>query len=124
MVEEVDRTVKEVARDLGISADLLYKWRRILLLPGKRENESLKEEIINKDLCSPQEPGSLMITANLHVMAEYAGVNKPRIACLLKLKRIGLKCRSVKKFKVTTDSNDHKSVAPDHLERYSKRVVG
>ena len=64
MVQESDRSIASIARDLGIHPNLLYKWRDELLVdpehafPGKgklkpedeelrklrRENEILKEE--------------------------------------------------------------------------------
>jgi transposase len=64
MVQESDRSIASIARDLGIHPNLLYKWREQLLadpdhaFPGKgklkpedeelrklrRENEILKEE--------------------------------------------------------------------------------
>lgn len=64
MIEDSDRSVASIARDLGIHPNVLYKWRDQLLadpdhsFPGKgklkpedeelrklrRENENLKEE--------------------------------------------------------------------------------
>ena len=64
MVQESDRSIASIARDLGVHPNLLYKWREQLLadpdhaFPGKgklkpedeelrklrRENEILKEE--------------------------------------------------------------------------------
>ena len=64
MVQETDRSIASIARDLGVHPNVLYKWREQLLadpdhaFPGKgklkpedeelrklrRENEILKEE--------------------------------------------------------------------------------
>jgi len=56
MTEETGRTVKEVARDLGISADLLYRWRvsyrerKELAFPGNGKEALTPEEARVREL--------------------------------------------------------------------------
>ena len=59
--------------------------------------------------------GSPMITADLHDDLEFSHVSKNRVARLMR--EMGLKCRTVKKFVVRTDSKHNEPVAPNLLDR-------
>lgn len=59
--------------------------------------------------------GSPMITADLHDDPEFARVSCPRVARMMR--KMGLKCRTTKKFVVTTVSKHDKPVAPNLLNR-------
>ena len=56
-----------------------------------------------------------MITADLHEDPEFSKVSRPRVA--RHMKKMGLKCRTVKKFVVTTDSKHKEPVSPNLLDR-------
>ncbi|MDM8538914.1 IS3 family transposase, partial [Desulfobacterales bacterium HSG17] len=59
--------------------------------------------------------GSPMITADLHDEIEFSDVGKNTVASLMR--DMGLKCKTVKKFVVTTDSKHKEPVASNHLNR-------
>lgn len=58
---------------------------------------------------------SLIITEDLHNIAEFAHGSRPRVARLMK--EMGLRCRTVRKFIATTDSKHTEPVAPKLLNR-------
>ncbi|PQP33012.1 hypothetical protein C6A36_01450 [Desulfobacteraceae bacterium SEEP-SAG10] len=59
--------------------------------------------------------GSPMMTADLHEDPEFSKVSRNRVA--RHMKEMGLKCRTVKKFVVTTDSKHKEPVSPNLLDR-------
>ncbi len=59
--------------------------------------------------------GSPMITADLREEPRFCKVGKNRVAMIMK--ENGLQCKSVKKFKVTTDSRHNNPVAENILNR-------
>jgi putative transposase len=59
--------------------------------------------------------GSPLLTADLREDPEFSQVSRNRVARLMK--EMGLKCRTVKKFAVTTDSKHNEPVAPNLLDR-------
>jgi putative transposase len=59
--------------------------------------------------------GSPIITADLREEPEFSNVSRNRVARLMK--EIGLKCKTIKKFVVTTDSKHSEPVAPNLLDR-------
>jgi len=59
--------------------------------------------------------GSPMITADLQDDPGFSKVSRPRVARIMR--EMGLKCRTVKKFVVTTDSKHKEPVAPNLLDR-------
>jgi putative transposase len=59
--------------------------------------------------------GSPIITEDLREAPEFASVSRPRVARLMK--KMGLKCKTVRKFIATTDSKHSEPVAPNILNR-------
>lgn len=59
--------------------------------------------------------GSPLITADLHEDRQFSSASRPRVARYMK--EMGLKCKTVKKFVVTTDSKHTEPVAPNLLNR-------
>jgi putative transposase len=59
--------------------------------------------------------GSPIITADLREDPEFSRVSRNRVA--RHMRDMGLKCRTVKKFVVTTDSKHNEPVAPNLLDR-------
>jgi len=93
----------------------LITWRNIPLSPRRIENEKLKIGI--KELFASHNGmvGSPIITADLHDAPEFSKVSRPHVARLMR--EMGLKCRTVRKFAVTTDSKHSEPVAPNLLDR-------
>jgi len=79
------------------------------------ENERLKRRIRELFARHNGMAGSPMITADLHDDPEFSRVSRNRVARLMR--EMGLKCRTVKKFVVTTDSKHNEPVAPNLLDR-------
>ena len=111
-------TVKKMCRVLEVSSSGYYRWRRAPLSARQRENGRLKEEIRRIYAFHFGKAGSPLITADLHDREEYAKVSRPRVARLMK--QMGLRCRSIKKYKVTTESRHSQPVEPNLLDRRFK----
>lgn len=107
--------VMKMCHALTCSQSGYYRW---LKRPeGKRHqtNQRLKQRI--KELFHEHNSmaGSPMITADLRAEDEFSNVGKNRVARLMKEE--GLKCKTVKKFIVTTDSKHNEPVAENLLSR-------
>ncbi len=107
--------VKKMCHVLKVSLSGYYRWRTAPLSWRQRENARLKSQI--KELFARHNgmAGSPLITADLHDNPEFSRVNRNRVARLMR--EMDLRCRSVKKFVVTTDSKHNEPVAPNLLDR-------
>ena len=107
--------VKKMCHMLKVSQSGYYRWRKAPLASLKIENEKLRTRINELFAEHNGMVGSPMITADLHDDPEFSKVSRPRVA--RHMKEMGLKCRTVKKFIVTTDSKHKKPVSPNLLDR-------
>lgn len=107
--------VKKMCHVLRVSQSGYYYWRKAPMSLRQTENERLKGRI--RELYEKQNSmvGSPMITSDLHDDPEFSKVSRPRVARLMR--EMGLKCRTVKKFVVTTDSKHNEPAAPNLLDR-------
>ncbi len=107
--------VKKMCQVLSVSPSGYYRWRKSPVSNQKIENKKLQELI--KDLYSQHEgmAGSPMITADLRENPDFLNISRNRVA--RHMKKMGLKCKTVKKFVVTTDSKHTEPVAPNLLDR-------
>jgi len=108
--------VKKMCRVLNVSQSGYYRWRTAPLSSRENEKKRLRKRI--KELFFEKHKGmagSPMITADLREFPEFSHVSRPRVA--RHMKEMGLKCRTVKKFVVTTDSKHSEPVAPNLLDR-------
>ncbi len=107
--------VKKMCHVLKVSQSGYYRWRNAPLSPRQVKNKRLKGLI--KELFAQHNgmAGSPIITADLHDEPEFSNVSWQRVARLMR--EMGLKCRTVKKFVVTTDSKHNEPVAPNLLDR-------
>ena len=62
-----------------------------------------------------------MLTADIREDSEFSGVSRTRVAC--HMKEMGLKCRTVKKFVVTTDSKHNKPVAESFFHTIKTQMI-
>lgn len=106
---------KKMCQVLDVSPSGYYRWRIAPFSPRRIENENLKIGIKNLFARNNGMAGSPMITADLHDDPALAKVSRPRVARLIRER--GLKCRTVNKFVVTTDSKHHEPVTPNLLDR-------
>ncbi len=108
-------TMKKMCQVLSVSMSGFYHW--INRIPSIRasENERLKDRILELFSEHKGMAGSPMITADLHDDPEFCDVGENRVARLMK--EMGLKCKTLKKFVVTTDSKHNEPVAPNLLNR-------
>jgi len=107
--------VKKMCHALEISKSAYYRWQQAPLSPRKLENDRLRKRI--KELFEQHKGmiGSPMLTADLHDDLSFQKISRNRVA--RHMKEMGLKCRTVKKFVVTTDSKHNEPVAPNLLDR-------
>lgn len=107
--------VKKMCQVLQVSPSGYYRWRNAPLPLRAIEKERLKTRI--RELFSGHDgmAGSPLVTADLHDDAEFSKVSRPRIARLMC--EMGVKCRTVRKFVVTTDSKHNEPIAPNLLAR-------
>jgi len=107
--------VKKMCHTLQVSQSGFYRWLTAPLSSRQIENERLKKRIRELYAKHNGMAGSPMITADLHDDPEFSRVSRNRVARLMREMR--LKCRTVKKFVVTTDSKHNEPVAPNLLDR-------
>jgi len=107
--------VKKMCHILKVSQSGYYRWRKAPLSSLKIENERLRARINELFTEHKGMVGSPMITADLHEDPEFSKVSRNRVA--RHMKDMGLKCRTVKKFVVTTDSKHKEPVSPNLLDR-------
>lgn len=107
--------VKKMCHMLKVSQSGYYRWRKAPLSSLKIENEKLRARINELFEEHKGMVGSPMITADLNEDPEFSKVSRNRVA--RHMKEMGLKCRTVKKFVVTTDSKHKKPVSPNLLDR-------
>lgn len=107
--------VKKMCQSLDVSMSGYYHWCKAPISSRKLANLQLKSRI--KELYQEHNEmvGSPMITADLRSEPEFFNVSRPRVARLMK--EMELKCKSTKKFVVTTDSKHNGPIAPNLLNR-------
>ena len=107
--------VKKMCHVLSVSQSGYYRWRKAPVSTRKAEKKKLQSRI--KELYAEHKGmiGSPMLTADLRDDAEFSKISRNRVA--RHMKEMGLKCRYVKKFAITTDSKHGKLVAPNLLDR-------
>ena len=107
--------VKKMCLVLSVSQSGYYRWLKAPQSSRKIESEKLKARIKEIYFKHKGMVGSPMITADLREDPEFSRVSRPRVARYMK--EMGVKCRAIKKFVVTTDSKHNEPVAPNLLNR-------
>ncbi|SDU11397.1 IS3 family transposase, partial [Desulfobacula phenolica] len=92
-----------------------YQWRNRIPSARSRQNDRLKQCIFKLFSEHNGMAGSPMITADLHDDPDFCNVSENRVARLMR--KMGLKCKTLKKWVVTTDSKHNEPVAPNLLNR-------
>ena len=105
--------IEKMCKVLKVSRSGYYSW--VSHKPSKREveNRELLDQIGKIHKQSKQTYGSPRITAELRSRHIYA--SRPRVARIMK--KAGLRSKTVKRFKVTTDSKHHYRVVENLLNR-------
>jgi putative transposase len=106
-------TVKKMCHVLKLSLSGYSRWSKAPLSSWQIEKENLKERIREIFAKHNGMVGSPMVTADIHDDPAFSKVSLPRVARLMR--EMGLKCGTVKKFVVTTDSQHNEPVAPDQI---------
>jgi len=107
--------VKKMCHVLKLSQSGYYRWSTAPVSSRQIEKENLKSRIRELFAKHRGMAGSPLITADLREDPSFSKVSRPRVARLMR--EMGLRCRTVKKFVVTTDSKHNEPVAPNLLER-------
>ncbi len=105
--------VKKMCQALQVSQSGFYCWTKTPLSPRKQENTRISKRI--KEIYNAHNGmvGSPIVTADLHDDHEFAKVSRPRVGRMMR--EMGLKCKTTKKFVVTTDSKHNNPVSPNLL---------
>jgi len=106
--------VKKMCQVLLVSTSGYYRWEKSPISHRELENESIKKDILSVYEKRKGRVGSPMITPELRE-GNWPSISENRVARLMKA--MGLKCKMVKRFKVTTDSNHSEPVAENLLNR-------
>ncbi len=107
--------VTKMFQALNISQSGYYRWRKNPFSIRQVRNKRLKERIQELYTEHKGMAGSPMITADLRAEPEFCSVGKNRVA--RQIKDMGLKCKTSKKYIVTTNSKHNEPVAPNLLNR-------
>lgn len=107
--------VVKMCRSFSISPSGYYRWQNRPCSARRDENNRIRQRI--RELYAEHNgmAGSPMITGDLRSEPGFATVGKNRVA--RHMKDMGLRCRTTKKFVVTTDSKHDEPVAPNLLNR-------
>jgi len=107
--------VVKMCQTLNCSQSGYYRWLKQPESKRHQANQQLKQRI--KELFQEHNSmaGSPMITADLRAEHKFSNIGKNRVARLMREE--GLKCKTVKKFVVTTDSKHNEPVAENLLDR-------
>jgi len=107
--------VVKMCQTLNVCSSGFYRWLHAPLTPRKRENKLIKKRISALYEDHKGMAGSPMITADLRAESPFATVSKNRVA--RHMRAMGLRCKTTKKFVVTTDSKHNEPIAPNILNR-------
>jgi len=107
--------VKKMCQVLQVSQSGYYRWLQSPLSPRQQENIRIKKRIKEIFASHNEMVGSPIVTADLNDDDEFSSVSRPRVARMMR--EMGLKCKTVRKFVVTTDSRHNKPIAPNLLNR-------
>jgi putative transposase len=108
-------SVMKMCSTFNISPSGFYHWQNRPCSARQDENNRIKQRISELYIEHKGMVGSPMITADLRSEPEFAAVSKNRVA--RHMRDMGLRCRTTKKFVVTTDSKHNEPVAPNILNR-------
>jgi putative transposase len=107
--------VMKMCRTFNISPSGFYHWQNRPCSARQDENNRIRQRIRELYIEHKGMVGSPMITADLRSEPEFAAVSKNRVA--RHMRDMGLRCRTTKKFVVTTDSKHNEPVSPNILNR-------
>lgn len=110
---EKEFPIEKMCKVLEISSSSYYKWKVRVVSNRTLKKEEIMKQIISIYFASKQRYGSPRITIELHVM----GYKISRITVAKYMKKLGLKSKLSKKFKVTTDSKHNYLVVENVLDR-------
>lgn len=107
--------VMKMCRTFNLSPSGFYRWQKRPYSPRKEENSRIRRRIRALYAEHNGMAGSPMITADLRSEPGFETVGKNRVA--RHMKDMDLRCRTLKKFVVTTDSKHNEPIAPNVLNR-------
>ncbi len=107
--------VKKMCHALHISTSGYYSWQK--RTPSRRTQENIRLQARIAELFADHDGavGSPMMTADLRSEEVFSTISRPRVA--RHMCQMGLKCRTTRKYVVTTDSKHNEPVAANLLKR-------
>jgi transposase InsO family protein len=106
-------SIEKMADYLGVTRQSYWRWKTAGLSKRALANEKLKAQILKIFNDSERRYGYRRVAREL--LKKGSQVCKKRVSRLMN--ELGLVARARKKFKITTDSQHGKSIAPDLLKR-------
>ena len=107
--------VVKMCQMLSVSQSGFYRWSNAPLSHRKKESQFLRQRVFEPYKENKGMAGSPMITVNLCPEPEFPKVSKNRVAC--HMRDMGMKCKTNKKYVVTTDSKHSNPIAANLLNR-------
>lgn len=101
--------VKKMCPCLQVSLSGFYRWCNVSVSKRKTENLKLKSRFKKLSQAHMGRADSPMITTDFRDEPEFSNVSHPRVTHLMT--DMGLKCKSIGKFVVTTDSRHNSFVS-------------
>ena len=108
-------SVKEMCRILQVSRSGYYAWKVRSPSPRRVETAYLRHRILQLYTEHRGAVGSPMLTADLRAEPAFTHISRQRVARHMRC--LGLRCRTSRRFVVTTDSRHTEPVAPNLLNR-------
>ena len=108
-------SVKEMCRILQVSRSGYYAWKVRSPSPRRVETAYLRHRILQLYTEHRGAVGSPMLTADLRAEPAFTHISRQRVA--RHMRYLGLRCRTSRRFVVTTDSRHTEPVAPNLLNR-------
>lgn len=112
-------SVPFICEILGVSSSGYYSWRKRKPSRHSREEARLEVEILAAHKRTRETFGPERLQSDLAEHGVLAGICRIRKI----RKRLGIKCKQIRKFKVTTDSNHKLPVAENLLEQNFEATV-
>jgi len=107
--------VVKMCQTFNVCSSGFYRWLKVTCSPRKLENQRIRHRIRSLYKEHKGMAGSPMITPDMRDESQFSTVSKNRVA--RHMREMGLRCKTTKKFVVTTDSKHDQPVAPNILNR-------
>jgi putative transposase len=107
--------VVKMSEALNVSLSGFYDWEKRTISHTQKRREQLQIAILDQYKVHGGMAGSPTITADLNETDEWKSISQTRVA--REMQSMNLRCKTVRKFTITTDSKHNEPIAPNTLAR-------